>query len=89
MQLACMPLPFIWTDQCQKACETLRDTLMKSSIFVYSYPSKPYTLSTDTSRYAWSSVLTQELVTVIDGKTLVHQHPITYIILLVNLKVAH
>ena len=31
----------------------------------------------DASRFAWSAILTQENNTVIDGKTITHQHPIT------------
>ena len=32
------------------------------------------------SKYAWPTILTQELTTVIDDKTLIHQHSITYVI---------
>ena len=32
----------------------------------------------DTSKYAWSAILTEEHTTIIDGKTVTHQHPITY-----------
>ena len=52
---------------------------MKSPILVSLDPDRPYTLFIDTSRYAWSAMLTQEHATVIDSKTLVHQHPITYV----------
>ena len=62
-----------------KASETLKDTLMKSPILVYSNPNKPYNLFMDASKYTLSTVLTQEYTTVIDGKTVTQQHPITYV----------
>ena len=33
----------------------------------------------DASKYAWSAELMQECTSITDGKTLKHQHPITYI----------
>ena len=52
---------------------------MKSPILVYPDPNKPYALFMEASKYAWSAVLTQEHTTIIDGKTLVHQHTVTYV----------
>ena len=49
---------------------------MKSPIFVYPDPNKPYILFTDTLKYARVTVLTLEYATIIDDKTLMHQHPI-------------
>ena len=72
-------VPFICTDWFKKAFRTLNDALMKSSIFVSSDPYKPYTLFMDASKYAWSTMLPQEHTTSIDGKTVAHQCPITYI----------
>ena len=37
---------------------------------------------TDTSKYAWSTVLTQEYTTSIDGKVVHHKHPVTYVSML-------
>ena len=45
---------------------------------VYPDPSKPYVLFTDTSKYAWSCILTQEYTHEIDGKTVKILHPISY-----------
>ena len=72
-------IPFIWTYQCQKAFERLKDTILKSPFLVYPDPNKPYTSFTDTSKYAWAVMLTQKHIIVTDGKTLVHQHPIAYV----------
>ena len=47
-------------------------------ILVYPNPSKPYVLFTDTSKYAWSCVLTPEYIHEIDGKTVKILHPISY-----------
>ena len=69
-QLTCKIVPFIWMDQCQKAFQTMKDALMKSPVLVYPDPRKPYTLFTDTSKYAWSAVFTQAHTSIADGKTL-------------------
>ena len=37
-------------------------------------------LYTNTSKYTWSTILTQEYTTVIDGKTVTHHYSITYVI---------
>ena len=54
------------------------DPLMKSPLLAYPDPNKPYTLFMDVSKYAWSARLIQECSSVIDGKTIKHQHPIAY-----------
>ena len=41
---------------------------MDSPILVYPDSYKTYTLFTDASKYAWSAMLTQQHITVIDGK---------------------
>ena len=66
-------------DQCQKAFEALKDTLMKIPILVYPDPNKPCTLLTDASKYDCSAILTQEHAIVFDGKTSRHEHHITYV----------
>ena len=71
-------VPFIWTDQCQKAF-TLSKALLKGPILVYPHQNKPYTLFNDASKYSWSAGLTQHYSTSIEGKTICHQHPISYV----------
>ena len=51
---------------------------MQEPILKYPDPTKPYTLYTDASKYAWSCVLTQEYEHEIDGKIKKIHHPITY-----------
>ena len=49
-ELTKLDVPFVWTDQCQKAFELLKEYLLKEPILVYPDTSKPYTLYTDASK---------------------------------------
>ena len=69
---------FVWTDVCQKSFNLLKTMVSEEPILVYPDPSKPYVLFTDTSKYMWSCVLTQEYTHEIDGKTVKILHPISY-----------
>ena len=69
---------FIWDIVCEQSFQMLKQMLTQEPILVYPDPSKPYVLFTDTSKYAWSCVLTQEYVYEIDGKEKKVLHPITY-----------
>ena len=62
-----------------KSFETLKDALVQSPILVYPDSNKLCTLFMDASKYAWSTMLIEEHTTAIEGKTLVHQYPITFI----------
>ena len=70
---------FEWSDKCQASFELLKETLIKEPILRFPDPNKPYTLYTDTSKYAWSYVLTQQYTHDIDNKQIVVNHPITYV----------
>ena len=70
--------PWEWTGKCQKTFELLKEKLLEEPILKYPDPSKPYTLFTDASKYAWACVLTQEYEHIIEGKTRKVLHPITY-----------
>ena len=69
----------MWTDQCQKTFEMLKEYLLKEPILVYPDTRKPYTLYTDASKYAWLRVLTQRYVHEIEGKEKEVYHPFTYL----------
>ena len=69
---------FEWTDICQRSFDLLKAMVSEEPILVYPDPSKPYVLFTDASKYAWSSVLTQEYIHEIDGKTAKILHLISY-----------
>ena len=71
-------IPYEWTTRCQEAFEFLKEMLLKEPILKYPDPSKPYTLFTDASKFAWACVLTQEYEHEFDGKKRKILHPITY-----------
>ena len=56
-----------------------KEALIKEPILRFPDPNKPYTLYTDTSKYAWSCVLTQQYTHDMDNKQIVVNHPITYV----------
>ena len=51
---------------------------MSEPILTYPDPNLPYVLFTDTSKYAWACVLTQEITHVVDDREIKILHPITY-----------
>ena len=51
---------------------------MRNVIQVYPDQDKPYTLFTDASKYVLSAVLAQGHASIVNGKTIKHQIPITY-----------
>ena len=51
---------------------------MTDLILKYLDPNLPYVLFTDTSKYAWACVLTQEKIHQMEGKEIKILHPITY-----------
>ena len=73
-----LDVPYDWTTRCQEAFEFLKQMLLKEPILKYPDPSKPYTLFTDASKFAWACVLTQEYEHEFDGKKRKILHPITY-----------
>ena len=73
-----LDIPYEWTTRCQEAFEFLKEMLLKEPVLKYPDPSKPYTLFTDASKFAWACVLTQEYEHEFDGKKRKILHPITY-----------
>ena len=69
---------FEWTLQSQASFETLKDVLITSPILKYPDLNKPYTLFTDSSKYAWACILTQEHEHEKDGKVFKMNDPITF-----------
>ena len=70
---------FKWTNQCDNSFQMLKDTLCSAPILKYPDTSKPYTLYTDASKYGWAGVLTQSHTSVVDGKSITMDHPISYV----------
>ena len=73
-----LDIPYEWTTRCQEAFEFLKEMLLKEPVLKYPDPSKPYTLFTDASKFAWACVLTQEYEHEFEGKKRKILHPITY-----------
>ena len=69
---------FKWTQICQESFELLKTSLMTEPILTYPDPNLPYVLFTDTSKYAWACVLTQEKTHIVENKEVQILHPITY-----------
>ena len=78
-QLTKKEMKFVWTPECQKSFELLKSFLCGEPILKYADTSKPYTLYTDASKYGWAGVLTQSHTTVIDGKSVTIDHPVTFV----------
>ena len=70
---------FEWTPACQKSFELLKETLCGEPVLKYADTSKPYTLYTDASKFGWAGVLTQPHMTIIDGKSTITDHPVTFV----------
>ena len=62
---------FKWTPECESCFQILKDFLQQAPILKYPDPQLSYTLYTDTSKYAYVGVLTQNCDST--------DHPITYI----------
>lgn len=62
--------PFIWTDECQRAFETLKSKLISKPILQYPDYEKEFTITCDASMTACSAVLSQN----VNG----HDLPISY-----------
>ena len=78
-QLTKKETKFVWTPECQKLFEQLKSILCGEPILKYADTSKPYNLYTDASKYRWAGVLTQSHTTVIDGKSVTTDHPVTFV----------
>ena len=78
-KLTCKDKVFEWTHECQKAFNTLKESLCDQPILKYTDTKKGYTLYTDASKYGWAGVLTQTHNTEIEGKTIATDHPIAYV----------
>ena len=53
--------------------------LCSAPILKYPDTTKPYTLYTDASKYGWAGVLTQSHTSVMDGKSITMDHPVSYV----------
>ena len=70
---------FEWTHECGKAFNFLKQGLCAQPILKYADTSKGYTLYTDASKYGWARVLTQAHTSMVEGKTVITDHPVAYV----------
>ena len=70
---------FVWTNQCDILFQMLKDTLCSAPILKYPDTTKRYMLYTDASKYGWAGVLTQKHTSVVNGKEITMDHPVSYI----------
>ena len=66
-----------WCNKCDLSFQMMKDFLISAPILKYPDTSKPYT--TDMSKYGWAGVLTQEHTSVIDGKEVTTNHPVSFV----------
>ena len=66
---------FQWTEKCLKSFDNLRELLTKYPILRYPDPSKDYTLFTNTSKFGYAGVLTQEY----EDSGIKKYHPVCYV----------
>ena len=69
---------FEWTKQCDLAFQMLNDMLCSAPILKYPDTSKTYMVYTDARKYCWARVLTQNHTSIMDGKTITMDHPVSY-----------
>ena len=68
-----------WCNKCDLSFQMMKDFLISAPILKYPDTSKPYTIFTDVSKYGWAGVLTQEHTSVIDGKEVTTNHPVSFV----------
>ena len=68
-----------WCTKCDLSFQLMKDFLIVAPILKYPYTSKPYTIFTDASKYGWAGVLTQEHTSVVVGKEVTANHPVSFV----------
>ena len=68
-----------WCTKCDISFQMMKDFLISAPILKYANTSKPYTIFTDASKYGWAGVLTQEHTSVVDGKEVTANHPVSFV----------
>ena len=68
-----------WCTKCDLSFQMMKDYLISEPILKYPDTSKPYTIFTDTSKYGWAGVLTQEHTSVVYGKEVTANHPVSFV----------
>ena len=70
---------FFWNNRCDISFQLLKDTLCSAPILKYPDTTKPYMLYSGASKYGWAGVLTQKHTSVVNGKEITMDCPVSYI----------
>ena len=68
-----------WCTKCDLSFQMMKDFMISAPILKYPDTTKPYTIFTDASKYGWAGVLTQEHTSVVDGKEVTTNHPVSFV----------
>ena len=68
-----------WCTKCDLSFQMMKDFLISAPILKYPDTTKPYTIFTDVSKYGWAGVHTQEHTSVVDGKEVTTNHPVSFV----------
>ena len=68
-----------WCTKCDLSFEMMKDFMISAPILKYPDTTKPYTIFTDASKYGWAGVLTKEHTSVVDGKEVTTNHPVSFV----------
>ena len=68
-----------WCTKCDLSFQLMKDFLISAPIMKYSDTSKLYTIFTDASKYGRAGVLTQEHTSVVNGKEVTINHPVSFV----------
>ena len=79
MKLLAIDCEFVWNNQCDYSFQMLKDTLCSAPILKYPDTRKPYTLYTDASKCRWAGLLTQKHTSIVGGKEITMNHPVSYV----------
>ena len=66
-------------NKCDLSFQMMKDFLISAPILKYPDTSKPYTISTDASKYGWAGVLIQDHTLVVNGKEVTSNHPVSFV----------
>ena len=79
VKLAGHNIKWDWCTKCHFSFQLIKDFLISVPILKYPDTSKPYTIFTNSSKYGWAGVLTQEHTSVVDGKEVSANHPVSFV----------
>ena len=79
MKLLAHDCEFNWNNQCDILFQMLKDALCSALILKYPDMSIPYIMYNNASKYRWVGVLTQKHTSIVNGKEITMDHPVSYV----------